>query len=500
MNLIEQLVSGARDYPERLALVENGGQITFADLCVKVSQGAEFLRSCGLRSSDRILILEPISINLYIHLLAIFHAGMTAIIIDPSQEKAVIKNCLDLSRPVGFIGSGKAHLLRLVYPEIRKIKQHIHTTGFVPFSKKWKLNSIGKVSLSPSKVEPDRSALITFTSGSTGKPKAVSRTHGFLLAQHKALAKSLNLKAGEVDLITLPVFAIANLASGLTSVIADTDLRFPAKADSKAITKQCEEHLISRCAGSPAFFQKIFDDQIRIPFETIYTGGAPVFPHLLDAIQRKQADLEIVTVYGSTEAEPISHITWGEVAQADHLAMKAGRGLLVGKPVPELKVMICDSRNSTDIGEIAVTGEHVLKGYLDGKGDAETKFIYEGETWHKTGDSGYLDDLGRLWLMGRESAKFVVNGEAIYPFGVECAVMHHRLVKRCAALEYEGVATLCLELYDGEVADVERDFTDLGYLKFVQLECVPVDARHNAKVDYPRLKAELARHKNTSAK
>ena len=78
--------------------------------------------------------------------------------------------------------------------------------------------------------EPDDPALVTFTSGSTGVPKAALRTHRFLLAQYRALESSIALEAGEVDLATLPVFVLANLAAGVTTVIPK-DVRRPGAVD-----------------------------------------------------------------------------------------------------------------------------------------------------------------------------------------------------------------------------------------------------------------------------
>jgi len=491
MNLVNQLKQRSEEHPDRIALIEAGGEISYAGLYAEVCAGAEFLRSSGLQKSDCLLILEPISIKLYIHLLSIFHAGMTAMIVDPSAGKKVLNNCLNLVKPDGYIASPKAHLLRLTNTSVRKINKHFHTDGFVPFSKKWKSNSSQSP---PEKVESDHPALITFTSGSTGMPKAASRTHGFLLAQHEALAEALDFDSGGVDLITLPIFAIANLASGMTSVIADTDLRFPAQADSQAVAKQCTTHQITRCAASPAFFQKLHTDHQLPAFQTIYTGGAPVFPHLIDAMQRAHPQLKIVTVYGSTEAEPISHISWGEVTDVDHEAMQNGKGLLVGKPVSATEVMICGSQYDNNIGEIAVTGDHVLKGYLHGRGDGETKFKHDGKTWHRTGDMGYLDDQQRLWLMGRESAIFEVDGKPVYPFGIECALMHHPQVVRCAVVSYSDEALLCLELSKGEASDIRAEFENYHFLRFIQLDNVPMDKRHNAKVDYPELKRLLSAH------
>ena len=495
MNLIKQLEQRSQEHPERIALIDVAGELSYGELYAEVCHGSEFLRQQGFKLGDCILIVEPINIGLYIRLLSIFHAGMTAIIIDPSTKKSALRSSLQLSVPDGFIGSAKAHLLRVTIPEIRKIKRCINTSGFVPLSKRWKSNKKEKRVTEPSAVGLDHPALITFTSGSTGMPKAACRSHGFLLAQHEALAESLDFKAGEVDLITLPIFAIANLASGMTSVIADTDLRYPAQADPVKINAQCREHKVTRCAASPAFFRKLFEDGIFPLFRTIYTGGAPVFPHLIDAIQSKYPDLNIVTVYGSTEAEPISHIAWDEVSEADHVAMKRGEGLLVGTAVSATDLMICESDFSDTIGEIAVAGDHVLKGYLHGKGDAETKFQKDGEIWHRTGDMGYLDKENRLWLMGRTSAVFKVGDRVVYPFSIECAVLHHHLVERCAVVEHGGKFLLCLEL-NGQgqgLEQVKADFAEYEYLEIIQLETVPMDKRHNAKVDYPELEKILSR-------
>jgi len=491
MNLVNQLKQRAEEHPARIALIEADGEISYAELYAEVCAGADFLRACGLKNGDCLLILEPISIPLYIHLLAVFHAGMTAMIVDPSTGKKALTHCLNICEPDGYIASPKAHLLRLSHSSIRKIPKHFHTHGYVPFSKKWRTSRSQTL---PAKVAATHPALITFTSGSTGMPKAACRTHGFLLAQHEALAEALEFRSAEVDLITLPIFAIANLASGMTSVIANTDLRFPAEVDSAAIAAQCSSHQISRCAASPAFFQKLHTDENLPAFRTIYTGGAPVFPHLIDTIQKAHPELNIVTVYGSTEAEPISHIRWDQVSVADHQAMQTGNGLLVGKPVSATEVMICDSDSDDQIGEIAVTGEHVLKGYLHGQGDEETKFTKQGKIWHRTGDLGYLDQQQRLWLMGRVSAVFKINQQPIYPFGIECAVMHHPQITRCAVISYLDKPLLCVELSSGKIEDLAEILTPYPFLHPIQLDRIPMDKRHNAKVDYPELRKRLSSH------
>src|SRR5262249_40952665 len=129
---------------------------------------------------------------------------------------------------------------------------------------------------------PEGPALLTFTSGSTGRPKAAVRTHGFLLAQHRVLEQSLNLKAGEGDLTTLPIVLLANLASGVTSLIPAADLRYPGAINPVPVIDQIQTHQPVSSAASPAFFECLTryctEHSLTLPsFRKLHSGGAPVF-------------------------------------------------------------------------------------------------------------------------------------------------------------------------------------------------------------------------------
>ncbi|MFK7910512.1 MAG: AMP-binding protein [Akkermansiaceae bacterium] len=506
MNLVNHLAERAQQHSDRVALIDSEQSMTYGKLYEHVCGASTTLRARGLGRGDTILILQPVGIPLYISLLGAFHAGLTVMFIDPSAGKAMMRNSLALHQPTAFIGTAKAHMLRLMIPSIRRIKHHFHSTSWVPFSKKW--NPIPSGFSEPQETSPDSPALVTFTSGSTGMPKAACRTHGFLLAQHKALAESLDYIEGEVDLVTLPIFTLANLASGLTSVLADTDLRFPAQADSPAILAQCEKHKLTRCAASPAFFTRLHHDGMMPKFKAIYTGGAPVFPNLLDEIQSTHPEMNVVTVFGSTEAEPIAHVAWKDVSEEDYQKMTEGRGLLVGKPVSATQLRIIPDQSGQPIpamsesglnkmtltggeaGEIILTGNHVLKGYLHGKGDAENKVHVDDETWHRTGDAAWMDQSGRVWLLGRCSAAIQTNGKTIYPFGIECAAMTQPGMKRCAVISLKGKITLLIQGKPESSLESKLlvRLEPLGVEHVISIPDIPVDKRHNAKVDYPRLK------------
>ncbi|MEM0970186.1 MAG: AMP-binding protein, partial [Verrucomicrobiota bacterium] len=473
----------------------------------------------GVQPGDGVLFVHPVSIDLYVALLAVFRMGAVAQFIDPSAKRKVVQQAVKRLSPKAFFGSPKAHLLRLLHPDVGRISLPLAPASWMP-GIHWDLRRSGGIEdeCLPFPCEKETPGLITFTSGSTGEPKAVVRSHGFLLSQYECLRSSIQLEEGEVDLITLPVFALANLAAGVTSVLADTDLARPGKADGPRIGSQLREENVTRCAASPAFFSALLRQKTEmIGVQKLFTGGAPVFPPLLDQLSAAAPHARIEAVYGSTEAEPIAHVSTDEIESVDREGMKQGRGLLAGMPVTQIRLAILPNEwgnplgpfsdrefseaclSPGTVGEIVVSGGHVLKGYLGGRGDEETKFRVDDEVWHRTGDLGRLDDEGRLWLLGRASAVMPGGpngGEEVYPFAVEAALSFRSEVKRSALIEQEGRRVLVVEWADdveGAASEDLREDVAWAALDEIVTMAIPMDRRHNAKVDYPALRKCLGK-------
>lgn len=519
MNLIALLRDRAELHPERIALVETAKgkdlSITFAELWRRIGAGAARLNALGLKRGDTVLAFQPVSIGLYEILLAAFHGGMRVMLADPAAGRKFLTLCCQRHAPDALFGPWKAHLLRPFVPGMRGIPLAIRSSGWLPGTRAWQTAGEGHALVDVPDEEP---ALITFTTGSTGVPKAAVRTHGFLLAQHRALSRALDFEEGEVDLTTLPVFVLANLASGLTSVLADTDLRSPGKADATAIRSQCRRNSVTRCAASPAFFEALLARAPLPVLAKIYTGGAPVFPDLLKRLQEALPSAEVTAVFGSTEAEPMTHLGAAEYDSRLLERTAAGAGLCAGLPVPEVVLKVIrdhwgqplstlDADEFEDLatapgepGEVVVTGEHVLSGYLGGIGDAETKIRVAGQVWHRTGDAGWIDTEGRLWLLGRCAAKLpaapiqspgLPPGALNYPFAIESALRARHPGMRTAALGWKNKRVLVTTVH--AEAALEREAATFGIEEVIRVEALPMDRRHNAKIDYPALLEMLER-------
>lgn len=518
MNISEILRAWAATAPGAPAIMDTrcgrSRSVSFAELDLAGARAARMLLCAGLQPGDSVLVSCPMSAELYVALVAIFRLGLIAVFLDSSAGREQIERCCRLCPPRALIGSSRAHLLSLFSPALRRIPVKFCIGPSIPGTQPWSRAD----RLAPYEpiqaCAPDTPALLTFTSGSTGDPKAAVRTHGFLLAQHRALLECLGLRPGEVDLTTLPIVVLANLASGVASLIPDADLRRPGAINPTPVLAQIRTHHPTRTVASPAFLERLANHCLECGlklqgFQKVFSGGAPVLPRLLDTLRSVAPQADITAIYGSTEAEPISSIRRDEMVSDGVAAMLDGRGLLAGHPVPTIQLRILPDQWGGPLGpysrqefataclppgepgEIVVSGKHVLPGYLHGSGDAETKFSVEGAPWHRTGDAGYLDARGRLWLLGRCAACIEDERGVLYPFSVECIANHHPGVRRAAIISHRGKRILALEFHPhatNEGPSSPRDALAWAHIDEIRVfKHIPVDKRHNAKIDYPAL-------------
>jgi olefin beta-lactone synthetase len=520
MNIAAVLHDEAARHGERPAIIQGRRMVTFGELDRAATAAAADLEAAGLRRGMRALVFVPMSIDLYVTMIGMFRLAVTAVFVDPSAGRERLAQCIGRVRPDALVAIPRAHLLRLSSSAVRRLPLKISVGARLPFTRAVAVR-VARDAAPVVPCSPETAALVTFTSGSTGEPRAAVRTHGFLIAQHQALVQTLSLSPGEIDLTTLPIFLLANLASGVTSVIPDADLRAPGAIAPRPVLAQIRTTGATRTVASPALLLRLVDHPGAASslgtLRHIFTGGAPVFPSTLDAIAAAAPAAAVVAVYGSTEAEPIAEIDHRAISQQDRIRMRAGAGLLAGAPVPSIQLRILPDRWSvqvgpwskadleretlppTSVGEIAVAGGHVLAGYLDGRGDEETKIHVHGRVWHRTGDAGYLDERGRVWLLGRCSAKVEDEHGTLYPFAVECAASDVAGVRRTAFVQHRGTRILIAELVAGVNrvrvgADIEERLTWARLQRVLVVPRIPVDRRHNAKIDYPALQGLLKRN------
>ncbi|HSG39287.1 MAG TPA: AMP-binding protein, partial [Thermoanaerobaculia bacterium] len=510
-------------YPVRPALITAGdGSITFGDLWDRVSRASTGLRRLGLAPGDRAVVMVPMSIDLYVAMLAVLHMGAVAVFVDPWIGRRQIAAFAAFAEPRAWIGIPLSHVLRLLSPRLRSIPLSV-TTG-------WRLGPLpagctldeleaseGDGEVHPA--SPDDPALITFTSGSSGEPKGANRTHGFLLAQHRALAAEFPAEDSDVDMPMFPVFALNNLATGVPSVVPDMDFRRVDQVDGARILAQMRRHGVTTCTASPPFFDRLAKRRGEIPnLRRILTGGAPVSEAQLRDWRRAFPETGILVAYGSTEAEPVAHLTAEERLEAVNLDRPLTPGFCAGPPVERVRAKIVRIHDGPiqlgsagwagwelpagEIGELVVTGEHVCRDYYRNPQAVRENKIVDGEAvWHRMGDTGSFDREGRFWLAGRVHSTIRRAGGLVHPQLVEqAACAEDPRIRRAAAVglpDGSGGERVVLVL---ETAEEGIEPEVAARLRAAGLEVdeirltsdpLPVDPRHNSKIDYPRLRERL---------
>jgi O-succinylbenzoic acid--CoA ligase len=266
----------------------------------------------------------------------------------------------------------------------------------------------------------DELQAILFTSGTTGQPKGAMITYGNHFYSAMASAYRLGLDPQDIWLSCLPLYHVGGLAVIFRCCLYGTAVDLHALFDVAAIQQSFQAKAITLISLVPTMLQRLLDavPATRWPpsLRLILLGGAAAAPELWQRIQA--GGLPLAATYGLTEAA-------SQVATSMPPATAAKPGS-VGKPLLFTRIRIADQLGQTlprgAYGEICVRGPTVMAGYLHNPAATEAA-IRDGELC--TGDIGYLDEEGDLWLVQRRSDLIVSGGENVYPAEVEKVLRAH---------------------------------------------------------------------------
>jgi len=511
-NIVHQLKEHAEQTPEKIAIIIGRKAVSYSLFSNDVCATAANLQKQGFRKGDRILLFIPMSYDLYTILFAIFSIGATVVFVETWADRKLINEAISKASPQGFIAIAKAHFLRVIYPSVRNIPKKFIPIQLCGVRKTTTVHDFQIVD-----IEDDTSALVTFTTGSGGKSKAVNKTHNYLMTQHIVISKYIRPKPDGVDLTTLPVFFLNNIGLGITSVIPSKSPLRSQRFRTDTMVNSIIKENVSTSVGSPAFFGELADylleNKQKLALDTIYIGGAAVFPKLAGKLIKALPDTTIKILYGSTEVLPIS------LADAPDVILKSGeKGLFVGTPVKEAVVKILKSisrpvelekdetikrflTETGEPGEVIVKGTHILKEYLNSPElFAANKIVEKGEIWHRTGDTGRLDENGDLYLLGKESNKIRLDNRTIHPFVVDQAIIELQSISYVACFQTGDKVCIAVETPMKSSKDLEKKIYEKisrhglteADVKVVFLSHIPRDLRHNSKVNYQKLRKGLA--------
>ena len=503
-----------------------GRSVTFAELCRQVTATATALHRLGVRPGDRVGILVPPGVELVTAVYACWRLGAVTVIADRGLGIRGLGAALRSARVRAVVGVPRA--LRAA-----------HLARWAPGARFVDITRLGLDEVSGVAIpEPpqDAPAAVLFTSGATGPAKGVCYTHRQLEAQRDALMAAYRITAADALVAAFAPFVLYGPAMGITSALPDVDVTAPATLTAAALDRACAAVDATLVFASPAALANVVATAASAPttslrrVRTVMSAGAPIPVALLREVARLAPSATLHTPYGMTEVLPVADV---DLETLD--AVGEGRGVCVGAPVAGCRVVIAETADAGvrlrpvgATGEVLVAAPWCSAGYdvladtqrrarpvaIDPESGAEV-------VWHRSGDLGHLDDAGRLWIEGRVVHAISTSRGVVTPVPLEVCAQQLAEVGRAAAVgvgppgvqqvvvivepapaarrrrRFAGIRrrrrpTMHLATYPMAVAvrgAVTAAFPEVTVAAVLEVEAMPVDVRHNAKIDRTLLAA-----------
>jgi len=291
-------------------------------------------------------------------------------------------------------------------------------------------NSVLSTSETTATYQLDATASIMYTSGTTGNPKGVVQCFSNHLAS--ALATQENMKITEADcwLCSVPLFHISGLSIIIRQLVLGCSLRLYSKFEAKTVTEDLADGRGTVISVVAVMLRELLEHYPKngysSTFKAMLLGGGPISPKALEKCE--SYGIPVIQSYGMTE-------TCSQVVALsfEDAAKKIGSA---GKPLTGIAIKIIDANEKqlepNNVGEILLKGKNVVRHYLNGEQWQTVKWTPDG--WFKTGDMGYLDEDGYLYLVSRLSELIISGGENIYPTEIEHVLQEFPGVKEVAVI------------------------------------------------------------------
>lgn len=352
----------------------------------------------------------------------------------------------------------------------------------------------------PGERGPDEDCAVLFTSGATGPAKGVVYTQRQALAQLELLRSTYGLTGSDRMVAAFAPFALLGPALGIGSAVPDIDVTAPGTLTAAALADAAAAVDATVAFASPAALRRVAatGDALTGPqraalgrLRLLVSAGAPVPLALLTAVGSLVPAAEAHTPYGMTEALPVTDVSAAEIAAAG-----PGNGVCAGRPLAGVEVRVDPATR-----EVCVRAAHVKDRY-DALWATE-RASSRDPGWHRTGDVGHLDDAGRLWIEGRVQHVITTADGMVTPVGVEQRIETLDGVGSAAAVGVGPPGTQVvvavvvpagpagggrltgrgLRPADPRLADAVRSAAGVDVAAVLTTDRLPVDIRHNSKID-----------------
>ncbi|MFL2755708.1 MAG: class I adenylate-forming enzyme family protein [Dehalococcoidia bacterium] len=455
MNTSEFLNISNLIVPDRIAIIFEGQKTSYSDLFNRVIILANSLKSIGLTSGDRIAVMQ---VNCPAHIELYFASALLDLVYVPlnfRSTKEELSHMLEDSSPrVIFSGERYVSMIDSLKPTLGFLDHFYILDGdnddWIRYES---LISESELTISGDFIElpeitpyseDDDLTMLMFTSGTTGFPKGVMLTHESFSSYILSNVMPADIEVEEKNILTVPLYHIAGVQAFMAAIYGGRTLIIQKQFRPDEWMELVQKEKVNRAMMVPTMLKMIIDHPDFMSYdmstlEVITYGAAPMPLSVIRKAIEVLPNAHFINAFGQTETAatitmlpPEDHILKGS---PDEIEIKLNRLTSIGKPLPDVEVKIVDADNLEvnigDIGEIITKGDRLMKGYWNQKESTE-QAIRNG--WLYTGDLGYIDSDGYIFLAGRVKDFIKRGGEMISPEEVERVLDSHPSIDESAII------------------------------------------------------------------
>jgi len=438
ISLSQTLERSARLRPDSVAMRSEGRQFTWQQLGDRVARVAGGLQRLGLEPGDRVAILSLNSDRYYESVFAISWAGYCLVPLNTRWALPENKYALsDCGAKVVLFDDAFSEQATQLLEEIDSLQHAIYMGDSAPSDDIPAYESL--IQDNPATAASQRCdndmAGIFYTGGTTGFPKGVMLSHSALWSSAMGCLPAFDMDHTSNYLHVAPMFHMADFAGSMAATLLGAQHYVLQSFEPGLVLRTFKEQDISHSLLVPAMIKMLLnhphaDLAEQSTLSTIMYGGSAMPAETLKACLQRWPSVSLIQAYGQTELAPVATT----LSSQDHL--DGGEKLKsAGRPTPINDIRILDEQGNDctrgESGEIAVRGPHTMMGYWN-KPEETARALVDG--WVMTGDAGYFDDEGYLYIVDRVKDMVVTGGENVFTTEVENALIGHEAVQDVAVI------------------------------------------------------------------
>jgi len=448
MNTSDFLNIASAICPQRDSIVFEGKRWTYVQINDRVNRLANALIKLGVEKGDRVGMLQ-VNCNQYVE--TYYAAAKLGVIFVPlnfrakADELSYMMN--NAEAKILFVGSRYLEMIHGMLPQLSSVKQCISvdskSEGNIDYEDLIRSASSEEVFR---EIGDEEITILMYTAGTTGRPKGVPLRHSAFVSYVLENVEPASPDIEERNLITVPLYHVAGIQAMLAAIYGGRTLVMMRQFEVKEWMETIQREKATRAMLVPTMLKRVVDDPDFNKYnlsslKVITYGAAPMPFEVIQKAIKAMSWVKFINAFGQTETAstitalgPEDHNIEGTEEEKKKKLKRLSSS--IGRPLPDVEVKIVDEKGDTllpeEVGEILAKGQRIMTGYW--RDEQKTSQVMTPDGWLRTGDMGWMDEEGYIYLAGRGDDMIIRGGENISPEEVENVLHSHPKIEEAAVI------------------------------------------------------------------